>query len=157
MGEGANTPPFKALEPTVAGGCAVVHRLVGHTVGVRTRSVQTAAAVLSILLPTACSNEPTRSVDGFCKRLRVEQTLLSARLTDKAQVQPLVARFRALDARAPEQIRDEWHQITTLVEKAAATDASVEAQTELVELALATDRSVAAVKTYASNTCQVPL
>ena len=156
MEEGAKHAALRGAENTIPRGCAVVARVVGHTGGVRTPIAVTAAAAISAIV--SCSDEPTRSVDAFCQRLRVEQNLLTARLTDPAQITPLVSRFKALDARAPEQIRDEWHQITLLVEKASATDASSpEAQTQLVERALATDQSVAAVKTYATGTCQVTL
>jgi type IV pilus biogenesis protein CpaD/CtpE len=114
-------------------------------------------ATVAIAAATGCGGKPQRSVKAFCTRLRVEQNLLTTRLTDPAEVQPLVDRFRALDALAPEQIRDQWHDITTLVEKVATAELSPESQTSLTRLALATDNSVKEVTAYARDTCQVDL
>jgi hypothetical protein len=113
--------------------------------------------ILGVTAATGCGSTPQRSVKAFCSRLRVEQNLLTTRLTDPAQVQPVLDRFRALDALAPEQIRDEWHDITALVEKVATADLSPESQTALTRLALATDGSVNKVTTYARESCQVDM
>lgn len=116
-----------------------------------------AAAILGAATVGGCGNGPQRSVKAFCSRLRVEQNLLTTRLTDPAEVQPVLDRFRALDALAPEQIRDQWHEITALVEKVATSELSPESQTALTRLALATDNSVKQVTAYALETCKVDL
>jgi hypothetical protein len=115
------------------------------------------AVAVAAAMATGCGDNPQRSVKAFCSRLRVEQNLLTTRLTDPAEVQPVLDRFRALDALAPEQIRDQWHDITTLVEKVATAELSPESQTSLTRLALATDNSVKQVTAYARDTCQVDL
>jgi hypothetical protein len=105
-----------------------------------------------------CGQKPQRSATEFCKRLRSNQKILSTRLTDPAEVQPVLARFTAIDTVAPEQIRDQWHEITLLVEKVATTtDVSTDGQNDLLRVALATQQSIATVKTYAKETCQVEL
>jgi hypothetical protein len=116
-----------------------------------------AAVAIGALITTGCGGKPQRSVKAFCDRLRVDQNLLTTRLTDPSEVQPVVDKFRVLDALAPEQIRDQWHDITVLVEKVATADLSPESQTALTRLALATDNSVKLVTTYARDTCQVDL
>lgn len=113
--------------------------------------------VATVAFAVSCSDSPERSVQGFCDRLAVERTLLTARLTEPAQVQPLVDRFRALNELAPEQIRVEFNEIVVLVETVAAAELSPESQNELVKLALATDPSIEAVTAYARTTCQVEL
>jgi hypothetical protein len=114
--------------------------------------------MVPVLAVAACSSKPQRSVKSFCDRLRVEQTLLTTRLTDPTQVEPVLERFRTLDKLAPEQIRDDWRAITQLVEKVAgATDLSPEAQSDLTRLGLATQKNVEAVTAYATQTCGVNL
>jgi hypothetical protein len=123
------------------------------------RVVRGAVALLVLAASTlGCGQKPQRSVTSFCSRLRSNQKILSTRLTDPSEVQPVLARFQAIDAVAPEQIRDQWHEITVLVEKVATTtDVSTEGQNDLLRVALATQQSIATVTTYAKETCQVEL
>jgi hypothetical protein len=126
-------------------------------VPLRRARVLLAVLIVGAAATTGCGGKPQRSVKAFCDRLRIDQNLLTTRMTDPSEVQPVIEKFRALDALAPEQIRDQWHDITALVEKVATADLSPESQTSLTRLALATDNSVKQVTAYAKETCQVDL
>jgi hypothetical protein len=72
------------------------------------------------------------------------------------QITAMVARYRELNTRAPEEIRDQWQATTELIAKAATSDLSTPTQqADLVKLAYATDKSVKAVVKYAKETCDV--
>jgi hypothetical protein len=125
----------------------------------RAHLVRGAAALLVLVTVTVgCSQKPQRSVTSFCSRLRSNQKILSTRLTDPSEVQPVLDRFKLIDAVAPEQIRDQWHDLTVLVEKVATTtDVSTDGQNDLLRLALATEQSITAVTAYAREKCQVDI
>lgn len=77
-------------------------------------------------------------------------------MTTPEQISPMVARYRALDTRAPEEIREQWHDLTELISKVASADVSTAAQqADLVKLAYTTDKSVKAVVSYTKATCNV--
>ncbi len=110
----------------------------------------------ALVVGSGCGGTPHRSAASFCGQLDKDRTILMLPMTTPEQISPMVARYRALDARAPEEIRDQWHDLTELIAKVAAADVSTAAkQADLVKLAYTTDKSVKAVVTYAKATCSV--
>lgn len=113
--------------------------------------------VVALVTVAGCSHTPTRSSASFCQALGKDAQLLVLPLTTPEQLPPLVARYRDLDTRAPEEIRDQWHDVTTLVAKAAEGGITKEKQADLVNLAYSTTKSVKAVTAYAQTTCNINL
>jgi hypothetical protein len=77
-------------------------------------------------------------------------------MTTPAEIDTMLARYRALDERAPEEIRTEWHQITELLTSVATADVASKAQqNEQIKLAYGTAGAVKKVTAYVEKTCGV--
>jgi hypothetical protein len=113
--------------------------------------------VVALVLMAGCSHAPTRSSVSFCQALGKDAQLLVLPLTAPEQLPPLVARYRDLDTRAPEEIRDQWHDLTTLIATAAEGGVTKEKQADLVNLAYSTTKSIKTVTAYAQITCNLNL
>jgi GGDEF domain-containing protein len=108
------------------------------------------------LFAVGCSRTPHRSVASFCGQLGKDRSFLVLPMSTPEQITAMVARYRELDTRAPEEIRDDWSATTELIAKAAASDLSTATQqADLVKLAYATDKSVKSVVKYSKETCGV--
>lgn len=82
--------------------------------------------------------------------------MLLVPMTTPEQINATLKRYRDLDELAPEEIRDQWHELTDLIVKSAASDLSTSAQRDDLErLAYTTDKSVKAVVKYSKESCGV--
>jgi hypothetical protein len=125
--------------------------------GRRAIAARSAAAIAGLLVTAACTGT-SRSVSGFCTRLAKDRDSLVAAVSDPAGVRKAVASYESLDAVAPEAIRDQWHQVTVLVEKAATLDpAKTDDTAALVTDAFASSSAVEKTTAYAKATCNVEL
>ncbi len=116
------------------------------------------ACTVLVLVVVSCSSGTTRSQAGFCKQLTADRDLLIAPITQPATVAPLLARYERLDLLAPEAIRDEWHELTVLIQTVAASDVRLPGkQADLVQLAYTTDRAIQAIVSYGRDVCDVEL
>jgi hypothetical protein len=113
--------------------------------------------VAALVTMAGCSHTPTRSSASFCQALGKDAQLLVLPLTTPEQLPPLIARYRDLDTRAPEEIRAQWHDVTTLIARAAEGGVTKEKQADLVNLAYSTTKSIKVITTYAQTTCNVNL
>lgn len=112
-----------------------------------------------LVIASACSNnDAVRGQETFCAELRANRELLLAPVTQPGTVAPILGRYQKLDLLAPEAIRDEWHELTVLVEKVAAADPrQPQVQPDLVAQAYATDGSIRRIIGYAKTTCGVDM
>jgi hypothetical protein len=94
-------------------------------------------------------------VAAFCEKLGKDHTLLELPMTTPEDITAMVARYRAVDKLAPEEIRDQWHAVTELIAKVAASDVSKPNQPDLVNTIYATVKSIDATKKYTKETCDV--
>jgi hypothetical protein len=113
------------------------------------------ALVGALLLATACSRSPQPGVASFCDRLGKDKALLELPMTTPEEVTAMVARYRALDKLAPEEISDDWHAVTELIAKVAESDVSKAKQPDIVNLIYATTKSIDATKKYTKATCNI--
>ena len=96
-----------------------------------------AACVVGVVVLAACSGS-SRGQATFCTRLGKDRDTLITGAVDTKSTDDAAKNYEALDGLAPEAIRDQWHQLTQLVQAAAAIDAtSAQARTALVEQAYA--------------------
>ena len=111
------------------------------------------AGVLASAL-TGCGGDDPRGVPGFCRLLRER----GAELTDTADPGALVELYRELDARAPLQIKDAWHEVTELIERVNTFNPKSEEDTQrMITESLRAQSSVRAVGEWADTKCKVPL
>lgn len=111
-------------------------------------------STLSALVLGACSGEDTRDPAAFCERMRTVQPAL----TDPNDPAALLALYQDLDAHAPLQIRDDWHQITALLARVNSYDPTDTAETQEVQQAvLRSQAAVTAVAVWARDSCQIDL
>lgn len=111
-----------------------------------------------LVIASACSNDAVRGQESFCAELRANRELLLAPVTQPGTVAPILGRYQKLDLLAPEAIRDEWHELTVLVERVAAADPrQPQVQPDLVSQAHATDGSIRRIISYAKTTCGVDM
>jgi hypothetical protein len=113
------------------------------------------AVVGALLLTTSCTRSPQPGVASFCDRLGKDKALLELPMTTPEEVTALVARYRALDKLAPEEISDDWHAVTELIAKVAESDVSKAKQPDIVNLIYATTKSINATKKYTKATCNI--
>jgi hypothetical protein len=119
-----------------------------------------AAAVIGVIGVggvAACSGS-SRGAEEFCARLQQKHDGLITGVVDERTAKAAVASYNALDNVAPEAIRTEWHQLTALVQAAAALDPSAPgASAALVQQAYTAAPAAQTVTTYARQTCGVDL
>jgi hypothetical protein len=116
------------------------------------------ASVLAATAGLVACGGGGRSQSAFCSQLRTQRAALVAAVTDAKGVKAMVDRYKSLDRVAPEAIRDQWHELTLLVERAAAVDPSKPADASaLTAQAFASSPSAQAVVAYARATCGVSL
>jgi len=121
-------------------------------VGVR-RLAGTVLAVALTAVLIGCGGDP-RSVSGFCKRLREQ----GAALTDPSDPAGLAELYAELDAHAPLQIKDAWHEVTLLVARATTFDPKDPEDTQaFIAESLRAKRSVDTLAQWADVKCKVPL
>lgn len=119
--------------------------------GVTGALLLTAGIVLGALV--ACGEDP-RGVPGFCRLLRER----GAALTDTSDPGALVELYRDLDARAPLQIKDEWHEVTELIERVNTFNPKSEEDTQrMIAESLRAQAAVRTVGEWADTKCKVPL
>jgi hypothetical protein len=111
----------------------------------------------ALVLAGGCSRGPQRGVAAFCEKLGKDRTLLELPVTTPEEITAMVARYRAVDQLAPEEIRDQWHAVTELIAKVATSDISKAKQPDLVNTIYATVKSIEATKKYTKETCNVDL
>ena len=119
-----------------------------------------ATALLTALLTAlaACNNATPRGEQAYCENLSTNSELLLAPVTQPATVAPLLARYHRLDELAPEAVRDEWHELVTLIEKVANADPrKPQTQAEMTVQAHATDQSIQHIVSHARRVCGVEL
>ncbi len=109
----------------------------------------------ALILGGGCSRGPQRGVAAFCEKLGKDRTLLELPMTTPEDITAMVARYRAVDKLAPEEIRDQWHAVTELIAKVAASDVSKPKQPDLINTIYATVKSIDATKKYSKETCNV--
>lgn len=109
----------------------------------------------ALVLAAGCSRTPQRGVAAFCEKLGKDHTLLELPLTTPEDITAMVARYRAVDKLAPEEIRDQWHAVTELIAKVAASDVSKPKQPDLINTIYATVKSIDATKKYTKQTCNI--
>jgi hypothetical protein len=116
-----------------------------------------ATATAALIVTAACSGSG-RSVSAFCSRLAKDRDSLVAVVSDPAGVKKALASYEAVDAVAPEAIRDDWHQVTTLVQRASTINPTKTDDTSaLVSDAFASSEAVQKVTAYSKATCGVDL
>jgi hypothetical protein len=119
------------------------------------RSALAACVVGVAVLVGACSGS-SRGEAAFCSRLQRDQATLVTGAVDAKSTADTAKNYAALDGLAPEAIRDQWHQLTQLVQSAAGIDASsTQARSALVEQAYAAQPAAQAVTAYAKTACGV--
>jgi hypothetical protein len=109
----------------------------------------------ALVLGGGCSRGPQRGVVAFCEKLGKDRTLLELPVTTPEEITSMVARYRAVDKLAPEEIRDQWHAVTELIAKAASSDVAKDKQPDLINTIYATVKSIDATKKYTKETCNV--
>jgi hypothetical protein len=119
------------------------------------RSALAACVVGAAVALVACGGT-SRGQAAFCTRLERDRDVLITGAVDAKSTDDAAKNYEALDGLAPEAIRDQWHQLTQLVQSAAGIDASsTEARTALVQQAYAAQPAAQAVTAYAKSTCGV--
>jgi hypothetical protein len=113
------------------------------------------AVLGALLLTTSCTRSPQRGVASFCEKLGKDKTLLELPMSTPEEVTAMVARYRALDKLAPEEISDDWHAVTELIAKVAESDVSKAKQPDIVNAIYATTKSINKTKTYTKTTCNI--
>ncbi len=114
---------------------------------------RTAVAALLVAHLVACGGEP-RGTAEFCEELRSSTALL----TDTSDPAALVETYRRLDSRTPLRIKDEWREITLLLERIVSFDSTdAEATQAIIADALRARASLDAVAAWAESTCKVTL
>lgn len=110
------------------------------------------AGVLASAL-AGCGGDP-RGVPGFCRLLRER----GAALTDTSDPGALEELYRDLDARAPLQIKDQWHEVTELIGRVNTFNPKSEDDTQqMITESLRAQSAVRAVGEWADTKCKVPL
>ena len=114
-------------------------------------------AVAVAVALAGCSHPPARSLDAYCAQLQHDRTLL-ARVSSPDQLKSTVAAMHKVDRAAPEQIRDQWHRVTLLVDEAATADLRNPATvSKLREQLAASDKAVKEIVSFTKNNCDVDL
>ena len=140
-------------EISVATGCAIVPGSACQTG--RVKPLGRLVVVGALVLAGGCSRTPQRGVAAFCEKLGKDHTLLELPMTTPEDITAMVARYRAVDKLAPEEIRDQWHAVTELIAKVAASNVSKPKQPNLINTIYATVKSIDATKKYTKETCNV--
>ncbi len=110
-----------------------------------------------MILGACASSGPKRSTAAFCGQLSNSQVALT-HSTNSADVQTTVAAYQAADAVAPEAIRDEWHEMTGLVVKAATAQLATRDQVAVLTTgALGSEAAARRVREYVAGTCGLDL
>jgi len=103
---------------------------------------------------TACGDGDPRSVAGFCRLLREQ----GAALTDTSDPAGLAARYRTLEANVPLQIKDQWHEVTLLLEHVTTFDPKDQSETQAVLAeSLRAKSSIDSLAAWADVKCKVPI
>jgi hypothetical protein len=143
----------QVTEISVARGCAMVPGSACQTG--RVKPLRRLIVVGALVLAGGCSRTPQRGVAAFCEKLGKDHTLLELPMTTPEEITTMVARYREVDKLAPEEIRDQWHAVTELIAKVAASDVSKPKQPDLINTIYATVKSIDATKKYTKETCNV--
>lgn len=109
----------------------------------------------ALVLGGGCTRSPQRGVAAFCEKLGKDHSLLELPMTTPEDITAMVARYREVDKLAPEEIRDQWHAVTELIAKVAASDVSKPKQPDLINTIYATVKSIDATKKYTKENCNV--
>jgi hypothetical protein len=140
-------------EISVATGCAMVPGSACQTG--RVKPLGRLVVIGALVLAGGCGRTPQRGVAAFCEKLGRDKTLLELPMTTPEDITAMVDRYRAVDKLAPEEIRDQWHAVTELIAKVAASDVSKPKQPDLINTIYATVKSIDATKKYTKETCNV--
>jgi hypothetical protein len=140
-------------EGSVATGCAMVPGSACQTGQVK--PLGRLVVIGALVLAGGCGRTPQRGVAAFCEKLGKDKTLLELPMTTPEDITAMVDRYRAVDKLAPEEIRDQWHAVTELIAKVAASDVSKPKQPDLINTIYATVKSIDATKKYTKETCNV--
>jgi hypothetical protein len=112
------------------------------------------AAVVALGLGLTSCGGDQRSIPGFCKLLRENADAL----TDTSDPGGLAELYQRLDERAPLQIKDQWHTVTSLVVRMTTFNPKSEEDTQrLIAETLSSQRAIQAVGGWADTKCKVPL
>lgn len=112
-----------------------------------------AAPLVMLGVLVSCGGE-SRSTADFCEELRTSDVLL----TDTADPAALVETYRRLDSRTPLRIKDQWNEITVLLERIISFDANdPEATQQIIADALRARTSMEDIAEWADTTCKVRL
>ena len=118
-----------------------------------TGALLVSAGVLASAL-AGCGGGDPRGVPGFCRLLRER----GAALTDTSDPGALVELYRYLDVRAPLQIKDQWHEVTELIERVNTFNPKSEEDTQqMITESLRAQSAVRAVGEWADTKCKVAL
>lgn len=144
-----------STEDAVPDRCRRTYRAHSQTVQMRRARgiLATTIAFAAIGSVAACGGDP-RSVASFCQRLRREGTAL----TDVSDPAGLAAHYRELEAYVPLQIKDQWHEVTVLLERVTSFDPKNDAEVQAVLAeSLQAKTSIEALAAWADVKCKVTL
>jgi hypothetical protein len=121
------------------------------------RSVPLSAAAVLLGL-AACGDGGAGDAGRFCARVEAEQAALSGGIVTPLDASAAVTRYQELADLAPLAIRDEWAQLTAVVEAAATADVTDPAERDrLTELAYGSEQAARTVDQWVTERCGVRL
>ncbi len=109
-------------------------------------------------LVTACSGDPSRATEDYCRTLDAQQDLLVVPIASDADVAGVVGRYLDMSRRAPLAVEEQWRRLAALMQAAATIDASdAEARLRVIEQAYETKRDADAIVAHAASTCGITI
>jgi hypothetical protein len=121
------------------------------------RRARLLAGLLVVTVAAGCSSGPARSLEKYCAQLQKDRGLLG-RVLAQDQLKSTVSAMHRVDAAAPEQVRDQWHRVTLLVDEAATADLTNPATvSKLREQLVASQPAVNELVAFTKANCDLDL
>lgn len=124
----------------------------------RTKCAVASAALLSLLILSACGSAPVRSAERFCGELTAHKDDIHKLPQTPEEVSALINLYSRMGEVAPLEIQADWDQLSTNLKTADSVDVNNPTSVQgVADAAYATQRSAENLVTWAQTTCGLDL